>query len=144
MMRDINVCPGLLHGEGPKASESIDLGFLELWVYPLSSNVSAHDPKSMWYIFSSALGLHVAIDRGLRVSDTPLSAGKTFRFLVVIATILFAKSLGTHMKGFSFTWNLIPFFIVLIDLSATSIWSSASHASTLAPWKLSYMHLNCR
>ena len=75
-MRDMVIFPGLLRGEGPKASEGVDLGSLELWVYPLSSNVSACDPKSMGYIFASAMGLPVAIYRGLRMSDAPFSAQK--------------------------------------------------------------------
>ena len=119
MTRDMSICPGLLYGEGPKASKGIDLGLLELWVYPLFSNISAHNPKSMGHIFVSALELPVTIDEGLRASDAPFSTGKTLRFLVTVATIIFTKSLGTRLKGVSLTWNLIPSFIVLIDLYAT-------------------------
>ena len=64
MMRDMSICPVRLHGKGHKASEGFDLALLELWVHPLSSNISAHDPKSMGYIFTSALGLPIEIDRG--------------------------------------------------------------------------------
>ena len=80
----------------------------------------------------------------MRMSDAPFSAGKTLEFLVVVATILFTKSVGTHLKGASLTWNLIPSFIVLIDLSITSMQSSASRVRMITPWKLSCTHSNCR
>ena len=92
MTMDMKILPGLLHSEGPNASEDFDLGLLELWVYPLSSNVSAYDPKSMEHIFKSALGIHVAIDRGLRVSGILFSSGKTLRFPVAVAAILLQKN----------------------------------------------------
>ena len=138
------ICPGQLRDEGPNSDAGVDLGLLELWCHPLSSNDSACSPKSMGYILASAPGAPATIIKGLRVFHAPSSTGGKSKLLVVVATNLFTRRLEAHLKGVPLAGNLIPSFVDLIDLSATSAWSSASQIPAFNHARLSSAHSNCR
>ena len=72
------MCPGFLRGEDPNNNSSVDLGLIELWCYPLSSNSPAPNLKFTECILELALETSVVTHMEMRELDTLSSAGSKF------------------------------------------------------------------